>query len=162
MFLDSENNVEISLEKQNKYYNKILKSLYEYCDYFILADNTYSYWNRELKNKFNDYINNFKKDILLDEYSNSWPGTMSEEKARIVKISFSKEAYNLLKKNGPFIVENNYYSFQNTDFQLDISFFKELGHNSFTNDELVLYTTTHEGKIIASNKLKINRRILWK
>ncbi|QQK08521.1 hypothetical protein [Miniphocaeibacter halophilus] len=153
MFLDVESNMEISLKTQNKDYNKILKALYEYCDYFILADSTFSYWNRELKNKFNDYINNFKEDILLEEYSNSWPGTISEGEARIVKINFSKEAYNFLKKNGPFIVENNYYSFQNTDFQLDISFFKELGNNNFTKDELVFYTITHEGIINISNKL---------
>ena len=114
----------------------------------------------EAKSKYIEYvIINDEETEIIDKFSNSvteikqknkWCGTKSSAKAKIYKITTSKDLFQYLKKYETFCKYTvSIYGdiAENTDFGInDIAFFDD-------KEMPLLFTTTHEGYITIRNDL---------
>ena len=114
----------------------------------------------EAKSKYIEYvIINDEETEIIDKFSNSvteikqknkWWGTKSSAKAKIYKITTSKDLFQYLKKYETFCKYTvSIYGdiAENTDFGInDIAFFDD-------KEMPLLFTTTHEGYITIRNDL---------
>lgn len=97
-----------------------------------------------------DYLDKFSdvyEDSLLKiTYSNKWPGTSTNRKARIFTFNFDKLIYKKLQSIGYLIgaTNNTYYSLD-INSQFDLSFYKD--------NQCLCFTTTHENIIHLHNSL---------
>ena len=114
----------------------------------------------EIKSQYIEYvIINDEETEIIDKFSNSvteikqknkWWGTKSSAKAKIYKITTSKDLFQYLKKYETFCKYTvSIYGdiAENTDFGInDIAFFDD-------KEMPLLFTTTHEGYITIRNDL---------
>ena len=114
----------------------------------------------EIKSKYIEYVLiNDEETEIIDKFSNSvteikqknkWWGTKSSTRAKIYKITTSKDLFQYLKKYETFCKYTvSIYGdiAENTDFGInDIAFFDD-------KEMPLLFTTTHEGYITIRNDL---------
>lgn len=122
-------------------YIKILDKLESKCKFiqYVLVDEDDT-----------QFIDRFETSILSVICKNKWTGTKTSQKAKIYKMTPSKEIFKYLKTFETFCkCKNTMYGdmAEETDFGInDIAFFDD--------DELpLLFTTTHEGYIFVRNDI---------
>lgn len=98
----------------------------------------------------NELIDQIKDNIISTKKVSKWWGTKTFSKNNLYKIKTSKKLFDLLKEYETFckyFESDNGDYVETTDFGFDdIAFYDK-------NGNLLLYTTTREGYITASNKL---------
>ena len=119
-------------------------------DYKKLIDVIAIYSNRiSVTTSINDefethqFYKKFKQQLISAVVTKKWPGTISTSKSIMYNYTFDRDIKHYLKQYNQFyhtIHEDEYkWNESLTGIDADISFFK--------NDELIFYTTTHEGTI---------------
>ena len=102
-------------------------------------------------NKSNDIVENFKDDILESRKVSEWWGTITKGKNNLYKIKSSKKLFDYLKQYETFCKYYFYGSNAETLSRGDYSEITDFGSDDIAfydkNNNLLLFTTTHEGYI---------------
>lgn len=99
----------------------------------------------------NELVDKFKKDVISVKKVSEWWGTITVAKNKLIRIKASKELFEYLETFETFckyhVSRSRGEHSSETDFgDDDIAFYNE-------NDDMLLYTTTHEGYITIKKDL---------
>ncbi len=105
----------------------------------------------------NDLVEKFKSDIISTGIVSEWWGTKTVARNKLIKIKASNELFEYLKQFETFCKYYEYGSTIKSFLRGDYSEITDFGYDDIAfydeKEQILLYTTTHEGYITIDEKL---------